>query len=41
MSKEDDKYRQGRSKKQVISSYMGVGFGIIGLIILLIIKALV
>ncbi len=30
---ENNKYRQGRSKKQVKSSYIGAFIGIIGLII--------
>jgi len=41
MTKEDDKYRQGRSKKQLRGSYIGVGFSIIGFIILLIIWVVV
>ena len=41
MTEEDNKYRQGRSKRQLIGSYVGAGLGIIGLIILLIIQALV
>ena len=32
MTKEDDKYRQGRSKYQLRSSYIGAGIAIIGLI---------
>ena len=34
MTKEDDKYRQGRSKYQLRSSYIGAGFAIIGLILI-------
>ena len=34
MTKEDDKYRQGRSKNQVRASYIGVGIAIIGLFLI-------
>ena len=35
MTKEDDKYRQGKSKNQVRASYIGVGISVVGLILLL------
>ena len=31
MSKEDDKYRQGRSREQLRASYIGAFIGIVGL----------
>ena len=40
MTKEDDKYRQGKSKNQVKASYIGAFTGILGMIILIIILAL-
>ena len=35
MTKEDDKYRQGKTKNQVRASYIGVGISVVGLILLL------
>jgi hypothetical protein len=34
MTKEDDKYRQGRSKKQMRSSYISAGIAILGIIVI-------
>ena len=33
-TKEDEKYRQGKSKRQVTASYIGAFIGIAGLVIL-------
>jgi hypothetical protein len=41
MTKEDDKYRQGRSKEQMKSSYIGAAFAIVGLIVIVIYLLLV
>jgi|TARA_B100001094_G_C18066205_1_gene737608 hypothetical protein len=40
MIKENNKFRQGRSKEQMRGTYMGAFFGIIGMIIVLIVAAL-
>jgi len=34
MSKEDNKYRQGKSKRQVTASYIGAFIGIVGMAML-------
>ena len=34
MTKEDDKYRQGRSKEQMRNSYIGAGISILGIIVM-------
>jgi hypothetical protein len=36
MSKEDNMYRQGKTKRQLKASYIGASAGIIGMVILII-----
>ena len=40
MIKENNKYRQGRSKEQMRGSYMGAFIAIIGMIVVLLVAAL-